>query len=586
MSVKLVFVAAALALASPVTAEVIAELDHIRDGELLMAGLELTKGGEIDIEAVGIRPPEGRRLSTYAWLLNSATREVVWSMTTANSTRHTEGGPLRKAEESKFLEPGRYELYLYASGWKNGITIIDGSKDLMDVLEDLTNGDNKDDYDLDWGRDLDECHVRVSSEELKAADVKPFEITGGLPGALVSFVSLGDDEYVQQAFTLDEPMNIRIYALVEHPSGNRTPVDYGWIINSATRERVWEIDRFNSERAGGGRKNRVFNDEIRLEKGSYVLHYVTDDSHSWDGFNMEPPDDPVNWGITLLPGKDFKPASFHLVEATDERGKPLIDFTRARDNEYFEKAFELTKPATVRVYAIGEYSDGDNEFVDHGWIEDASTGEAVWEMTDRNTDNAGGDEKNRMFDGSVELKAGRYVAMYVTDDSHSYRDWNTSRPYDEKAYGMAIFPGDGFDQSTFTLIKDDDVFEGTSLLARITAVRDRDRRRESFVLDKDTRVKIYALGEGQDRRMYDYGWIENTSTGRTVWEMTYRSTRHAGGADKNRECNDTILLEAGEYEVYYESDGSHSFGDWNAAAPRHPKDWGITVSLADEMAKR
>ena len=126
MSMKLFFVAAVLALASPVTAEVIAELDHIRDGELLMAGFELSKGSEIDIEAVGIRPPQGHRLSTYAWLLNSATREVVWSMTTANSSRHFSSGPLRKAEESKFLEPGKYELYMYASGWQSGNIIIDG----------------------------------------------------------------------------------------------------------------------------------------------------------------------------------------------------------------------------------------------------------------------------------------------------------------------------------------------------------------------------------------------------------------------------------------------------------------------------
>jgi hypothetical protein len=584
MNVKPLFLIALLALAAPVSAEVVAELDHIRDGELLMVGFELTKGSEIDIEAVGIRPPERYRLSTYAWILNHTTREVVWTMTSGNSS--TSGrSSLRKAEESKFLEPGRYELYMYASGWQSGNIVIDGGKDFLDVIEDLTDGDD-DNYDLDWGRDLDECYVRLSSDEVKTADVKQFEITGGLPNALVSFVSLGDDEYVQQAFTVDEPMNIRIYALVEHPSGNRSPVDYGWIINTATRERVWEIDRFNSERAGGGRKNRVFNDEIRLDKGNYVLHYVTDDSHSWDGFNMEPPDDPINWGITLLPGTDFKPASFHLVEVTDERGKPLIDFTRARDNEYFEKVFELTKPATVRVYAIGEYSESDNEFVDYGWIEDAATGETVWEMTHRNTDHAGGDEKNRMFEGSVDLKAGRYLAAYVTDDSHSYRDWNTGRPYDEKSYGMAMYPTEGFDETSFAVLKDQDLFEGTSLLAKITAVRDQERRRESFVLDKDTKIRIYALGEGQNRQMYDYGWIENANTGRTVWEMTYRGTRHAGGADKNRECNDTILLEAGEYEVYYESDGSHSFGDWNASAPRHPKDWGITISVSDELAKR
>jgi len=28
--------------------------------------------------------------------------------------------------------------------------------------------------------------------------------------------------------------------------------------------------------------------------------------------------------------------------------------------------------------------------------------------------------------------------------------------------------------------------------------------------------------------MYDYGWIEEAKTGKTVWEMTYHMTEHAG----------------------------------------------------------
>jgi hypothetical protein len=32
--------------------------------------------------------------------------------------------------------------------------------------------------------------------------------------------------------------------------------------------------------------------------------------------------------------------------------------------------------------------------------------------------------------------------------------------------------------------------------------------------------------------------------------------------------------------VKYETDGSHSFGDWNAAPPDDPEMWGITVYRA------
>ncbi len=573
-----------LAVGGMASAGTVAELERPRDGELLTVGFELTKGAEIDIEAIGMRQEKSRNLGAYAWIIDHGTRDVVWSMSLGNTAREGRRGALRKAEKTKFFESGKYELYYYAVDHGYYGSVIHGFKDFYDIIEDLAGED--DDYDNDWDysdweRDLEDCYVRLTSEELTAADVVDFDVTGRRPDALVAFIQLGDDEYVRQGFKVDQAMNLRIYSVVEHPRGNKTAVDGGWIINTDTRERVWELDRFNTERAGGGRKNRKFDDEVRLSPGNYVLHFVTDDSHSWDGFNMAPPYDPANWGVTLLPGTDFQASAFHLTEIDEDRGKALIDFTRARDNDYSEQGFELAKNATLHVYAIGEYSSGDRSFVDYGWIENAGNGDVVWEMTRRNTEHAGGGDKNRAFDGTVELRAGKYVAYYLTDDSHSYRDWNDGRPFDDRAYGLAIYPGGDFSETDFSTLKDVELYDGTDVLARITRVRDHERRHEEFTLDKDGKVRIYALGEGQNRRMYDYGWIENVETGRTIWEMRYRHTDHAGGGDKNRKVDDIIDLDAGTYEVFYESDGSHSFGDWNTSAPRKPKDWGITVTLTD-----
>ncbi len=81
--------------------------------------------------------------------------------------------------------------------------------------------------------------------------------------------------------------------------------------------------------------------------------------------------------------------------------------------------------------------------------------------------------------------------------------------------------------------------------------------------------------------MYDYGYIVDLDSGRDVWEMTWRRTDHAGGADKNRLFDDEILLRSGEYEVVYISDDTHSFNDWNSAPPRDAGNWGITLTLAD-----
>src|SRR5262249_36883878 len=98
--------------------------------------------------------------------------------------------------------------------------------------------------------------------------------------------------------------------------------------------------------------------------------------------------------------------------------------------------------------------------------------------------------------------------------------------------------------------------------------------------DRETTLRIYALGEGTSSRMVDYGWIENAKTGKTVWEMTYRITEHAGGAPKNRRVDTTITLPAGDYIVKYDSDDSHAFAEWNAAPPDDREAWGITVSRA------
>ena len=86
--------------------------------------------------------------------------------------------------------------------------------------------------------------------------------------------------------------------------------------------------------------------------------------------------------------------------------------------------------------------------------------------------------------------------------------------------------------------------------------------------------------------MVDFGWIEDVKSGRRVWEMTYRTTEHGGGAQKNRRFDGTITLPAGEYVLVYESDDSHAFGAWNAAPPEDPEAWGITVSKADTAAGR
>jgi len=180
----------------------------------------------------------------------------------------------------------------------------------------------------------------------------------------------------------------------------------------------------------------------------------------------------------------------------------------------------------------------------------------------------------------ITLPAGQYTVRYVSDGSHSFDGgWNASRPHDETAWGISLYATDkNFDRST---VKQLDKPE-TGALAQIIGVRDSQRLSETFELTQDQAVRVYGIGEGDSDELADYGYIKNAETGKRVWYMHADETEHAGGAGKNRMINDTIHLKAGKYKVYYRTDGSHSFGDWNARPPRDEHNYGITIYDANK----
>jgi hypothetical protein len=98
-----------------------------------------------------------------------------------------------------------------------------------------------------------------------------------------------------------------------------------------------------------------------------------------------------------------------------------------------------------------------------------------------------------------------------------------------------------------------------------------------FTLRRPMEVQIYALGESSGNDMADYAWIVDAASHTRVWTMRYEETEHAGGADKNRLFDGKLRLKAGSYVVYYKTDGSHAYDDWNSAPPAEPKYWGVSV---------
>lgn len=570
VSALLAFVPLAVA-----SAELLVNIDNIHPNRFETQGFELTKPARLDIEAVGVKLKYNEELCAYAWIIDSRTRRVIWKMTSENADKVRNDRNLRRISDTIGFDKGKYELYYFAGTQFFGDITIKGTGDFFNFLGDIF-GDGG---SAELEKLLGDCYVKISSSEISKSSINLFEVTGDLPGALLRFNKLGDSKYIQSGFSLEKPSTIRIYAIGEILSGSDSPADYGWIINAKTRHKVWEMTRWNTHWAGGNSKNRFFDEEVQLPAGDYILTYVTDDSHSFPRFNANPPFDPMNWGITILPSTGFINSTFRKY-TPPSRGTSLIEFTRARNDDFFEQPFKITNSTNVHIYAIGEYGNSNREFADYGWIQDAASGRIVWEMTYRNTEHAGGARKNRMFDGDVTLAKGDYVLYYSTDDSHAYNDWNDSPPYDPTAWGIAIYPGNGYKTGDLIKTTSKEIEASSNILVKIVGVRDNEKRRDKFTLTKTTRIHIYAIGEGDPSEMFDYGWIIDTRTGRSVWEMTWRNTEPAGGARKNRLYDDDITLDPGTYEVHYVSDDSHSFNDWNSAKPRDPYNWGITVSVS------
>lgn len=511
-------------------------------------------------------------LMFYGWILNSKTRKVVW--------HSLEKYPdIRKSEETEFvpinsridLQKGSYEIY-FASAKSYYNFNSDNRGDFVDWIRDFFGfGENefRDKY-------RDELTMKVSGPAgiFNATDIELLR-KNYLNGSIVSLEEAGDHSSMSKGFTLTGDTKLKIYSIGE--GREKETFDYAWIYDNVKNKIAWRMNWDNTDYAGGAEKNIVFNDEITLPAGTYTVHYVTDDSHSFQRWNSFPPDDPQFWGVAVFPATQSDMAKVVPFREQDVV-KPLVNLTEVGDNKMVSQGLKVKEPLDVRILCLGE-STNRRDYVDYGWILNADTRKTVWTMDGKYSENAGGAQKNRMIDETIKLQPGNYIIYYATDDSHSYPDWNAAAPYDPTKWGITIWPLNNNSRSKAELFSAAN-YKNKNAIVEIVRVGDNERLRRSFELKDETKLRVYAIGEGFSYDMADYGWIENASTGRVVWDMSYKRTEYAGGAEKNRMINEIITLPAGKYYVYYRTDGSHSYRDWNDDPPTDQTDYGITLSYA------
>jgi len=550
-------------------------LEYDRRNEIRFAGFTLLSdrslkinavvaGGEKEIKRIKNYQIDPHNLFVYAWIIDASSREIVWRTTINNTEGDWWNKWNRVFDDEVPFKKGKYEVYL--SALREGYIMHEGGFITWGKLMEKIFGN--DDW---WEENSSEWKIEIQGldEVIEQDAVKKYQ-HALKNSAVVDLAESGDRLDKKIGFTVLKPARFDIYAIGEGYEGEM--YDYGYIIHAKDREKVWEMTYRKTEHAGGAIKNRVARETIELPTGDYVVYYKTDENHSYDAWNANPPYDPNFYGMLISgSGRDFDRS--YVSTYKDKEGTLVVRLDKLGDYEHVSEGFTLLRPMRLRVLAVGEGRD--NEMFDYGWIQNAKTGEIVWNMEYRITEDAGGASKNRMFDGIIALDEGSYIVNFTTDDSHSYREWNSSEPNDPEAWGIKIYTIGTSDDEKY--VKPYDPEKEKNILVQITRVRDSEHIRKEFTLEKMTNLRIYALGEGDWDEMYDYAWIEDFYTGKVVWKMIHSETRRAGGNAKNRLYDGTIRLKAGKYIVHYQTDDSHAFGSWNTSPPRDQSNWGITI---------
>ena len=529
-------------------------------------------------------------LAAYGWIVDRAAGTVYWRMDPALLSRGR--GTLASVDDTLQFEPGVYDAYFTTYG---DPLVRPETEDggFFDRIGNLLSNDGR-----AWHADAARWRFAVAAADpLSELHVEHLHGDEGRPeinlvpvfGEIWSSGPVRNREEIEYEFEVAERVSLRLLVTGEHLDNDW--MDHARLVRFTDGELIWSSGDSSPVWAGGSLKNQSVDTTLVLDTGLYRVSYRTDQSHAYNQWTANPPWIPVSWGARLIAADSL---SAQNVSSFDPwQSLPQISsFTCVGEDEYREDAFSLADTTHVLLYSLGEVV-GSTSY-DYGALirvfEDRAGVEEVWAMTSENSSHAGGASKNRVAETILTLAPGSYKLTYETDGSHSCDDFNSTPPEYPQRWGATLFALDrNFDLSTVERIDPRELNRerleslrnsGRTILADLTPIGNDEERQATFVLDESTTVRIYAIGELTVSSSYDYAWLED-GNGSTIWTMTRENTAPAGGDGKNRVFDGELTLQPGAYTVFYESDGSHAYGDFRNSTPYDPRGWGVQVSRED-----
>ena len=531
----------------------------------------------VEISATGSRQID-TLLAAYPWIIRSSDRSLVWRLR-ADASDGSEGGMLVSTSQIVELDPDTYEVYFASYGHpQEPVAEPEGFIDKIiasfnDEFEKWRTESNK------W-QVIIKAPTPESKNRLKAAD-RVREITEN-PLEIWNSGSSDSKSVAEFTFETERSMNV----LVECMGTVSDESSIGWIEHVGTGDHLWDMTESGSMHAGGDERNRVCREEVALDEGIFRAVYKSDRKHSHKHWSGNPPYDPLSWGLRI---SALSPEDYDAVAPFDpfESLPKIVSLTGIGEDALVSYTFRVEEAMRVLIHAVGEgYTSSDRMF-DYAWLVDEKRRKEVWKMSARDSKHAGGASKNRRAEVVLELGPGAYTVHYKSDGSHSYGDWNDDPPLSPQRWGVTVFSLDpNFVPSVDPVVPVPEVApinsagEAEEILVNLTGLGDYEEVSDRFVLEDDAKLHIFALGEMTLDGRYDYGWITDAGSGRVVWEMNRKESVKAGGSSKNRRVDTVIGLPAGEYEVHFRTDDSHSYPTFKyGGAPNSPESWGIAVWL-------